>query len=77
MRLLLTGGIVVTAVYFKRDPGLTATEVGKYLGLSKSPVSRAVSLNRACGGKPDNLRSYDILTPNHFCLETFVLQLFG
>jgi DNA-directed RNA polymerase specialized sigma subunit len=43
MRLLLTPGIVVTAVYFKRDLGLTATEVGKHLGLSKSAVSRAAT----------------------------------
>jgi hypothetical protein len=43
MRLLLTGGIAFTAVYFKRDLGRTATEVDKYLRLSKSAVSRAVT----------------------------------
>jgi DNA-directed RNA polymerase specialized sigma subunit len=33
----------VLAYWAIRDPGLTATEVGTYLGLSKSAVSRAAT----------------------------------
>jgi putative transposase len=33
----------VLAYWAIRDLGLTATEVGRYLGLSKSPVSRAAT----------------------------------
>jgi CRP-like cAMP-binding protein len=36
----------VLACWANRDLGLTATEVGKYLGLSKSAVSRAVTRGR-------------------------------
>jgi len=34
---------IVLAYWAIRDLGLTATEVGKYLGLSKSAVSRATT----------------------------------
>jgi len=35
------------------------------------------TLNPVCGGEPGDQCSYDILTLNHFCLETLVLKLFG
>ena len=37
------GALSVPASWAIRDPGLTATEVGKYLGLSKSAISRAAN----------------------------------
>ncbi len=36
----------VPASWAIRDPGLTATEVGKYLSLSKSAVSRAATIGQ-------------------------------
>jgi len=66
----------VLATWSIRDLGLTATEVGKYLGLSKSAVSRAANRSqKLIVNQSLSLKDYKrvISTPVplfHFCKKT-------